>query len=118
VHLTVGRVAWEHNGRVRKGVASTLFADRLSVGQTVRVFVQKSHGFALPSDPGTPIIMIGPGTGIAPFRAFLEERAATGATGRNWLFFGDRREATDFLYRDELHSWQRSGVLTRLDLAF
>ena len=118
VHLTVGRVEWEHNGRTRKGVCSTLFADRLAAGRTVPVFVQKSHGFTVPADPASPMIMVGPGTGIAPFRAFLEERAATGATGRNWLFFGDRHAASDFLYRDELEAWQASGLLTRLDLAF
>jgi sulfite reductase (NADPH) flavoprotein alpha-component len=118
VHLTVGRVAWEHNGRARKGVCSTLFADRLSVGSTVPVFVQKAHGFTVPADPSVPMIMIGPGTGIAPFRSFLGEREATDAPGRNWLFFGDRHAATDFLYRDELEAWRRSGLLTRLDLAF
>ncbi|MBA3313115.1 MAG: sulfite reductase subunit alpha [Planctomycetota bacterium] len=118
VHLTVGRVAWDHNGRTRKGVASTMFADRLIEGHKVGVFVQKSHGFTVPSDPATPMIMIGPGTGIAPFRAFLEEREASGATGRNWLFFGDRHEATDFLYRDQLEGWKATGLLTRMDLAF
>lgn len=118
VHLTVGRVAWDHNGRTRKGVCSTLFSDRLRGGGAVPIFVQKSHGFTVPADPETPMVMIGPGTGIAPFRAFLEERAATGAAGRNWLFFGDRHEATDFLYREELEAWRRSGLLTRLDLAF
>lgn len=118
VHLTVGRVAWQHNHRDRKGVCSTLFADRLETGSTVPVFVQKSHGFTVPADSSAPMIMIGPGTGIAPFRAFLAERAATRATGRNWLFFGDRHEASDFLYRDELEAWRQSNLLTRLDLAF
>lgn len=118
VHLTIGRVSWDHNGRTRKGVASTMFADRMSPGQKVAIFVQKSHGFTVPPDPATPMIMVGPGTGIAPFRAFLEERAASGATGRNWLFFGDRRESCDFLYRDQLESWRSAGLLTRLDAAF
>jgi len=118
VHLTVGRVEWEHNGRTRKGVCSTLFADRLEAGGTAAVFVQKSHGFTVPADPNAPMIMIGPGTGVAPFRAFLEERAATGAKGKNWLFFGDRHAATDFLYQEELEGYQASGLLTRLDLAF
>lgn len=118
VHLTVGRVVWQHNGRTRKGVCSTQFADRLDKNTTVPVFVQKSHGFTVPTDPQTPMIMVGPGTGIAPFRAFLEERAATGATGKNWLFFGDRHAASDFLYREELEAWRRSGLLNRLDVAF
>lgn len=118
VHLTVGRVVTDRNGRPRKGVASTMLADRLAPGDEVRVFVQKSHGFAPPADPTTPMIMIGPGTGIAPFRAFLQERAAACATGRNWLFFGDRRRVTDFLYETELTGALRDGLLSRLDLAF
>ena len=118
VHLTVGRVAWEHDGRGRKGVCSTFFADRLREGAAVPVFVQRSHGFTVPADPAAPMIMVGPGTGIAPFRAFLQERAATAATGRNWLFFGDQREAADFLYRDELAGYVASGLLTNLTTAF
>ncbi|QDT17601.1 sulfite reductase subunit alpha [Alienimonas californiensis] len=118
VHLTVGRVEWERGARKRKGVASTMLADRLRVGETVRVFVQKSHGFTVPPDPQAPAIMIGPGTGIAPFRAFLEERAVTNAPGRNWLFFGDQRGETDFLYRDEFDALRDRGVLHRLDTAF
>jgi sulfite reductase (NADPH) flavoprotein alpha-component len=118
VHLTVGRVATEVGGRVRKGVASTLLADRVRAGTPLRVFVQPSHGFALPDDPAAPIVMIGPGTGIAPFRAFLHERDALGAPGKNWLFFGDRRAAFDSLYEDELADLAGRGVLTRLDLAF
>jgi len=118
VHLTVGRVGWTFNNRIRKGVASTMFADRLTPGDEVRVFVHESHGFTVPSDPNAPIIMVGPGTGIAPFRAFLEERAATNSPGRNWLFFGDQKSSTDFLYREELEEMQARGLLTRLDLAF
>ncbi|MDR3637750.1 MAG: sulfite reductase subunit alpha [Isosphaeraceae bacterium] len=118
VHLTVRRVFYEHNGRSRKGVASTMLADRVAAGSALRLFVQKSHGFRLPSDPTAPMIMIGPGTGIAPFRAFLHERDVTGATGKNWLFFGDQRGETDFLYEDELAEFLRRGVLTRLDTAF
>jgi sulfite reductase (NADPH) flavoprotein alpha-component len=118
VHLTVGRVAWEFQGRHRKGVASTMFADRLEPGSRVRVFVQPSHGFTVPQDPTTPVIMIGPGTGIAPFRAFLQERRATEASGKNWLFFGDQRSTTDFLYREELEELRECGLLTRLDCAF
>jgi sulfite reductase (NADPH) flavoprotein alpha-component len=118
VHLTVGRVAYTSESRLRKGVASTMLADRLAPGDEVRVFVQPSHGFRLPDDPSAPIIMIGPGTGLAPFRGFLQDREAAGAAGRSWLFFGDQRSATDFLYREELESYLRSGVLTRLSTAF
>lgn len=119
VHLTVGKVVYEREGRQRKGVASTLLADRAKPGDTVRVFVQPNHGgFTVPSDPTTPIIMVGPGTGIAPFIAFLQERAATAGGGDNWLFFGDRHEACDFLYEDELRDYLKSSVLTRLDTAF
>jgi sulfite reductase (NADPH) flavoprotein alpha-component len=84
----------------------------------VPVFVQASHGFKLPEDLTRPVIMVGPGTGIAPFRAVLEERATTGATGKNWLFFGDQRRATDFLYQETLEAWHTNGHLHRLDLAF
>ena len=118
VHLTVGRVGWQFRERHRKGVASTMFADRVQSGDRVRVFVQKSHGFTVPKDPQAAAIMIGPGTGIAPFRAFLQERKAAAAPGENWLFFGDQRSATDFLYRDELEELSQSGCLTRLDVAF
>ena len=118
VHLTVRRVAYDFNGRPRKGVASTMLADRVRPGSTVRVFVQKSHGFTLPADPAAPVIMVGPGTGIAPFRAFLHVRDATGAPGKNWLFFGDQRGSIDFLYEEELADLLRRGVLTHLDTAF
>jgi len=118
VHLTVAAVRYEAHGRSRKGVCSTWLADRVTAETPVPVFVQTSHGFRLPSHGGTPVIMIGPGTGIAPFRAFLEERRATGAGGRNWLFFGDQRRARDFLYETELTAWAGDGLLTRLDLAF
>ncbi|OYP38213.1 sulfite reductase subunit alpha [Rhodopirellula sp. MGV] len=119
VHLTVGKVFYEREGRIRKGVASTMLADRLQSGQNLRVFVQPNHGgFTVPSDPSTPMIMIGPGTGIAPFMAFLQEREATKAHGKNWLFFGDQHESTDFLYEAELKRYQETGLLTRLDTAF
>lgn len=118
VHLTVRRVVYEHNGRGRKGVASTMLADRVAPGASIRVFVQHSHGFSLPADPNAAMIMIGPGTGIAPFRAFLHEREATGASGKNWLFFGDQRSEFDFLYEAELSRFQNRGLLTRLDTAF
>jgi sulfite reductase (NADPH) flavoprotein alpha-component len=119
VHLTVAAVRYESHGRSRKGVCSTFLADRVDLNSTpVPVFVQVSHGFRVPENPDTPMIMVGPGTGIAPFRAFLEERLATQAKGRNWLFFGDQRKEFDFMYRDELEGFQQSGLLNRLDLAF
>lgn len=114
VHLTVATVRHTARGRLRGGVASTFLADRCA---SVRVHPRPNHGFRLPA-PDVPIIMVGPGTGIAPFRAFLRERQAQGATGQSWLFFGDRRRATDFLYGLELTAFAESGVLTRLDLAF
>lgn len=118
VHLTVGAVRYESHGRERKGVASTFLADRVGDAEFVKVFVQPSHGFKPPGNGDTPMIMVGPGTGIAPFRAFLEERQATGAKGRHWLFFGDQKKDTDYLYDELLTGWQTSGFLTRLDLAF
>lgn len=119
VHLTVGRVGFELGGRSRKGVASSMLADRVSVGAPVRVFVQRNHGgFTVPADSAAPMIMVGPGTGIAPFIAFLQEREMTEASGDNWLFFGDQRAAHDFLYEDELRKYEQSGLLTRLDTAF
>ncbi len=119
VHLTVGKVMYERAGRLRKGVASSMLADRLSVGSDVRVFIQPNHGgFTVPADPTKPMIMIGPGTGIAPFMAFLQERLQTKSPGKNWLFFGDQREALDFLYQEDLSGWYESGILTRLDTAF
>jgi sulfite reductase (NADPH) flavoprotein alpha-component len=118
VHLTVAAVRYDLHGRTRKGVASTFLADQAGADNTPGVFVQTSHGFKLPATGDTPIIMVGPGTGIAPFRAFLEERQALGAKGGNWLFFGDQKYATDFLYEEQLTGWQKTGHLSRLDLAF
>ncbi len=119
VHLTVGKVTFEREGRMRKGVASTQLADRVAVGSKLRAFVQPNHGgFTIPSDPAAPMIMVGPGTGIAPFLAFLQDRAASGATGDNWLFFGDQHAACDFLYEDELTGYVNTGLLKRLDTAF
>ena len=119
VHLTVGKVTYTRDRRLRKGVASTMLANRVRPGEIVRVFVQPNHaGFSVPTNTAAPMIMIGPGTGIAPFIAFLQERAITAAPGKNWLFFGDQHKATDFLYRDELVSFMDQGVLTRLDTAF
>jgi sulfite reductase (NADPH) flavoprotein alpha-component len=118
VHLTVGVVRYSKAGRVRKGVASTFLTELVRSRQRVRVFVHPSHGFRMPAAPDTPIIMIGPGTGIAPFRAFLEERAVAGAGGKTWLFFGDQRRDFDFLYQEELEGYLQRGVLTRLETAF
>ncbi len=118
VHLTVSAVRYESFGRGRKGVASTFLADRIGDADCVKVFVQPSHGFKPPANGDVPMIMVGPGTGIAPFRAFLHERQVCGAKGKHWLFFGDQKRATDFLYDEELSAWQKSGHLTRLDLAF
>ncbi|BAM04201.1 diflavin oxidoreductase [Phycisphaera mikurensis] len=117
VHLTVGAVRYETHSRARKGVASTFLADRCGCGAQVGVYLQKSAHFHLPA-PEVPLIMCGPGTGIAPFRAFLEERAAAEASGKNWLFFGDQHEADDYLYRDELEAFAAAGVLDRVDLAW
>ncbi len=119
VHLTVGAVRYEATGRPRKGVCSTFLADRAVPRESrVGVFVHSNQAFRPPANGATPMIMVGPGTGIAPFRAFLEERQVTGAKGKNWLFFGDQREATDFIYRDELLAMKAAGTLTRLDLAW
>ena len=118
VHLTVSAVRWDSNDRQRTGIGSCYLADFAKPGDVVPVFVQKSHGFAPPADDDLPAIMIGPGTGVAPFRAFLEEREARGAKGANWLFFGEQKRATDFLYEDQIVDWQRRGVLKKLDLAF
>ncbi len=116
--LTVDCVRYVVGKRKRLGLASTFLAERIKPGDEVKVYVQKAHGFALPQDPKTPIIMIGPGTGIAPFRAFLLDRRATGATGKNWLFFGHQRSDCDFFYADELNAMKTSGLLTRLSLAW
>lgn len=118
VHLTVGVLRYQSLARHRKGVCSTYLADRAEAPAALPIFVQENKNFRPPKDGSTPMIMIGPGTGIAPFRAFLQERRAVGATGKNWLFFGDQRAATDFLYRDELEKMRQEGFLSRLDLAF
>ncbi len=118
VHTTVAVVRYRSHNRDRGGVCSTLFADRREPGDTLPTYIQPNKRFRLPADGNAPIIMIGPGTGIAPFRSFLHERRALGHTGRNWLFFGDRSAKTDFLYREELEAMQADGHLTSLDLAF
>ncbi|MCC7254195.1 sulfite reductase subunit alpha [Hyphomicrobium sp.] len=118
VSLTVDAVRYEVQGRERLGVASTFLGERLAPGSALKAYVQKAHGFALPKDGATPIIMVGPGTGVAPFRAFLQERYATKAEGPAWLFYGHQRRATDFFYEAELGLLQKSGTLTRLSLAW
>ena len=118
VHLTVNVVRYESLARKRKGVCSTFLADRALASGKIPVYVHTNAKFRPPDAADAPMIMVGPGTGIAPFRAFLQERRASGARGRNWLFFGDQRAATDFMYREELEAMQREGTLARLDTAF
>ncbi len=118
VSLTVDVVRYEAFGRERLGVASTFLAQRHKAGDRLSIYVQKAHGFALPDDHATPIIMVGPGTGVAPFRAFLQERHAAGARGPAWLFYGHQRSAFDFFYRDEFEELREAGALTRLSLAW
>jgi sulfite reductase (NADPH) flavoprotein alpha-component len=118
VHLTIAVVRYETHGRQRKGVASTYLADRIGEGDGIPVFVHTAKGFRLPENQDTPIIMVGPGTGVAPFRAYLQERKAIGAKGKNWLFFGDQHEKTDYMYREEFEQAERDGLLTILSTAF
>ena len=117
-HLTVGVVRYDAHGRKRKGVCSTYLAERIGEGDKAGVFISPNKNFKAPANPDTPIIMVGPGTGIAPFRAFVEERKATDAKGKNWLIFGDQRYLTDFLYQSEWQDYLADGVLTRIDVAF
>lgn len=118
VHLTIGAVRYSSHGRDRSGVCSILCAERLQPGDTVPVYVQHNQNFKLPHDSNTPIIMVGPGTGIAPFRSFMQEREEIGAEGKSWLFFGDQHFVTDFLYQTEWQKWLKDGVLTKMDVAF
>ncbi|WP_194543241.1 assimilatory sulfite reductase (NADPH) flavoprotein subunit [Paenibacillus sp. JZ16] len=118
VHVTVRTVRYEAHGRRRYGVCSVQLAERLKAGDTLPVYIQHNPNFKLPENPDTPIIMIGPGTGVAPFRAFLGEREETGAEGKSWLFYGDQHFSTDFLYQIEWQRWLKDGVLTRMDVAF
>lgn len=118
VFLTIRKVEYEAHGRRRTGVCSGYVAERLAPGDRVPIYIHQNPNFKLPADPDTPIIMIGPGTGVAPFRAFVEEREETGAKGKSWLFFGDRRFRTDFLYQTDWQRWLKSGALTRMDVAF
>jgi sulfite reductase (NADPH) flavoprotein alpha-component len=117
VHLTIGAVRYDAHGRERKGVCSILCAERLQSGDTLPIYIQRSH-FRLPENPSTPIIMVGPGTGVAPFRAFMQEREEAGAEGKSWMFFGDQHFVTDFLYQTEWQKWLKEGVLTKMDVAF
>ncbi|VVE62745.1 sulfite reductase [NADPH] flavoprotein, alpha-component [Pandoraea anapnoica] len=118
VHITVGAVRYDSHGRARRGVASTYLADIARTGASVPVYIEANRHFKLPQDAHAPVIMIGPGTGIAPFRAFMEERQALDAPGKNWLFFGDRHFRTDFLYQREWQRYVKDGALTKIDLAF
>ncbi len=118
VQTTVRVIRYDSHGRSRQGVASGHLGDRAGVGETMPIFLHSNANFRLPEDNSAPVIMIGPGTGIAPFRAFLEERQAIGAPGDNWLFFGEQREKMDFLYKDQLQGMVKDGVLKRLDTAF
>jgi len=118
VHLTVGASRYEANGRKRTGVCSTQCAERSEAGATLPVFIQSNNSFRLPENPETPIIMIGAGTGVAPYRAFMEEREETDAQGDAWLFFGEQHFVTDFLYQTEWQRWLKDGVLTKMDVAF
>ena len=117
-HLLVGAVRWHSHGRDRKGVSSIYLGERRKIGQTARIYVKPNRHFRLPADGHTPIIMIGAGTGVAPYRAFLEERIADGAKGKSWLFFGERNFTNDFLYQLEWQDYLSSGDLTRIDVAF
>ncbi|MGE4551457.1 MAG: sulfite reductase subunit alpha, partial [Opitutales bacterium] len=118
VHLTIAIVRYHSHGRDREGVCSTLTADRVNEGETMPVYMHGNKRFKLPEDGETPIIMVGPGTGIAPFRAFVEERIATGVTSKSWLFFGNQHRETDYLYGDEWERYLDEGKLSRIDLAF
>ncbi len=118
VHLTIGAVRYNAHGRDRKGVCSIFTAERLQPGDTVPIYIQHNENFKLPANPDTPIIMVGPGTGVAPFRSFMQEREETGAEGKSWMFFGDQHFVTDFLYQTEWQKWLKDGVLTRMDVAF
>ncbi|EFM08757.1 sulfite reductase (NADPH) flavoprotein, alpha chain [Paenibacillus curdlanolyticus YK9] len=118
VHLTIRKVEYEAHGRERKGVCSVFASERLEAGDKLPIFIQQNPNFKLPVNPDTPVIMVGPGTGVAPFRAFLEEREELGAGGQTWLFYGDRHFVTDFLYQTDWQRMLKDGVLTNLDVAF
>ncbi|WP_077324336.1 assimilatory sulfite reductase (NADPH) flavoprotein subunit [Virgibacillus siamensis] len=118
VHLTIGTVAYQAHGRDRTGVCSGQCSQRIQPGDTLPIYIQRNRNFNFPPDAETPVIMVGPGTGVAPFRSFLEEREETEVTGKTWLFYGDQHFATDFLYQLEWQNWLKDGVLTKFDVAF
>ena len=118
VHLTVAAVRWQYEDRQHRGVASTWLADCTDVGTEASIFLSANKSFRPPEDNDAPMIMVGPGTGIAPFRAFLEERRERGAKGKNWLLFGDQHRHCDYIYEDEITAMQNDGLVTQLDLAF
>jgi sulfite reductase (NADPH) flavoprotein alpha-component len=118
VHLTIGAVRYDAHGRERKGVCSIQCAERLQPGDTLPIYIQNNQNFKLPANHDTPIIMVGPGTGVAPFRSFMQEREEAGAEGKSWMFFGDQHFVTDFLYQTEWQKWLKDGVLTKMDVAF
>jgi sulfite reductase (NADPH) flavoprotein alpha-component len=118
IHMLVSTVRYQSYSRLREGFCSTFLADRVKEGDTLKIFIEDNSRFRLPEDSSTPVIMIGPGTGVAPYRAFMQQREAEAATGKSWLFFGERNFTTDFLYQTEWHEFLKRGVLTRCDVAF
>jgi sulfite reductase (NADPH) flavoprotein alpha-component len=118
VHVTIGAVRYDAHGRERKGVCSIFCAEGVQPGDSLSIYIQQNDGFKLPENHDTPIIMVGPGTGVAPFRSFMQEREERGAEGKAWLFFGDQHFVTDFLYQTEWQRWIKAGVLTKMDVAF
>lgn len=118
VHLTIGAVRYDAHGRERKGVCSILCSERLNPGDTLPIYIQHNENFKLPKNPETPIILVGPGTGVAPFRSFMQELEERESVGKSWLFFGDQHFVTDFLYQTEWQKWLKEGVLTKMDVAF
>ena len=117
-HLLVTNVGFVSHGRARKGVSTSFLSERIEEGTRVPAFIHSAKHFRLPDDPAAPIIMIGVGTGLAPYRGYLQEREAAGATGRNWLFFGEQRRAANFYHEKEMAEYSASGLLTRFDTAF
>ena len=117
MHLTISTVHYK-NGREKEGACSSFLSNRVTENQEIAVYLERNPEFRLPSNPNARVIMVGPGTGIAPFRAFLQEREANGSKGKNWLFFGDRNFSTDFLYQTEFQNYHKKGILTRFNVAF
>ncbi|MDU3952207.1 MAG: sulfite reductase [NADPH] flavoprotein alpha-component, partial [Staphylococcus epidermidis] len=115
VHITVGAVRYQAHGRERSGVCSVQFAERIQEGDTIPIYLKRNPNFKFPQDESTPVIMIGPGTGVAPFRSYMQEREELGFEGNTWLFFGDQHFTTDFLYQTEWQEWLEDGTLSKLD---